>query len=96
MRDVETLDAPGRLRQIERFLQALGDHLRAGLKDAEALLEAERGVALGKLQHGALGPALRRVNLKAGAAAQRGGAALGKQRLQRLAVVLRRTDPGSA
>src|SRR6267378_9247 len=54
MGDIETLDAARRLRQPERLLERVDNRLRAGLQDAEALLEGVARVLFNQLKEGVL------------------------------------------
>ena len=63
VRDVEAFDAFGLFGEVERVLQGFGDSARAGLKDAEALLEGMGGVVFDEVKKRALFSAARRVNL---------------------------------
>ena len=59
VRDVETLDAFGLFRKIERVLQGLADGARTWLQDAEALFEGMRGIVFDEIEEGAFAAALR-------------------------------------
>src|ERR1700730_18009080 len=52
MRNVEALDAARCLRQSERLLERLDNRLRAGLQDAEKLLEGVARVLFAQLEQG--------------------------------------------
>ena len=69
MRNVETLDALGGLREAERGFQCFGDGLRAGLLHPEALLEGLPRVALHQIEEGALGAAQGRKDFQPAAGA---------------------------
>src|SRR5882672_3319130 len=67
MGDIEALDAARRLRQPERLLERVNNCLRAGLQDAEALLEGVARVLFNQLQEGVLRAPLRHQNFDAAA-----------------------------
>ena len=68
MRDIETLDALGRLGQVQRILHGFLHGARGGLQHAKAGIETVLGVGLHQVEHGLLLAALRRVNLHLAAA----------------------------
>ena len=61
--DIKTFDSPRRLFQTECLPQGFLNCFRVGLENAEAGVETVFRVGLGQIQHGALLPPLRRVDL---------------------------------
>ena len=65
MGDVETLDAAGRLGEVEDVLEGVDDELLGGLEDAETLIVGLTGVLADEVDEGALVAALRGGDLDA-------------------------------